>query len=659
MRHFLFYFILVICFSISVHSINAQDTPTGNQNYQLSSSNGNLPIVKDSNYIVEEFVSGLQWPSTMSFIDKEKILVLEKNSGKVRLIENGILHDDPVLEVSVNGISEQGLLGILFSEPFVYLYFTESDEENNILGNRIYKYTWDGSNLINPELVKELPFGPRGSHNGGILVENSNGTIFTVIGDLHHRGKLQNYPTGEPDDTGVIIPINVDEPYYAIGIRNSFGLAVDPITDQLWDTENMDRRYDEINLVSKGFNSGWDPITGPAKPGEVEKLPKFENYTYSDPEFSWESTIAPTAISFVNSDIFFKYKNSVFVGDFLNGFLYEFNLNKNRSGFEFNSNDLKDKVVNQGDSISEIVFGIGFGGISDIKFGPDGLMYIVSIVDGKIYRILPTTSEPSVNSSCNEISQPRLDLSYCDLSNRNFSNQDLSFSNLSYTDLTNANFSGSRLTGVNFTEANLNNTDLANTNLINSIFLNVNFNNIDISSSDLRYSVLTNSNFEKVTLVDSTLRSVNLEGTSFNESNLSNSIIYFSNVKNSKFTDSILNNSDLRRTNFSHSTFSGINLANANLEHTQMDSMFITNSDFSNTILTYVNFTNSNITDSIFSGSYPYSANFSNTKISNEIRDTCLGTDLIDRIINKILREFRELDFILLKQIESIFLYAC
>jgi aldose sugar dehydrogenase len=51
--------------------------------------------------------------------------------------------------------------------------------------------------------------------------------------------------------------------YYAHGIRNSFGISFDPISENLWDTENGENTYDEINLVKPGFNSGWQQVMGP------------------------------------------------------------------------------------------------------------------------------------------------------------------------------------------------------------------------------------------------------------------------------------------------------------------------------------------------------------------------------------------------------------
>ena len=146
------------------------------------------------------------------------------------------------------------------------------------------------------------------------------------------------------------------------------------------------------NIVLPNFNSGWDVITGPANSIQLANLPGFPGYVYHDPQFTWTKTVAPTGLSFVNSKELEKYKNSLFVGDCNNGNLYRFELNSQRDGFIFNSIPLTDKVVNIGDSMDEIIFGTGFGCITDVKQGPDGLLYIVSLSDGTIYRIVPKDS---------------------------------------------------------------------------------------------------------------------------------------------------------------------------------------------------------------------------------------------------------------------------
>ena len=120
------------------------------------------------------------------------------------------------------------------------------------------------------------------------------------------------------------------------------------------------------------------------------------------PQFSWEKTVAPTGIAFTSPQGFGKYQNSVFVGDCNNGNVYRFQLNQNRTGFVFNSPDLAaDKEVNIGDSMKEIVFATGFGCISDVVTGPDGMLYVTSLSDGTIYRIVPQNSAEDIFGGVN------------------------------------------------------------------------------------------------------------------------------------------------------------------------------------------------------------------------------------------------------------------
>ena len=99
-------------------------------------------------------------------------------------------------------------------------------------------------------------------------------------------------------------------------------------------------------------------------------------------------------MDFADSSMFQKYENWLFVADSNNGNIYKFQLNENRTDFVFESEFLQDKVVNllqkdsiENESMEEILFGSNFGLISDIEFGPDGSLYVVSLLDGTIYRI--------------------------------------------------------------------------------------------------------------------------------------------------------------------------------------------------------------------------------------------------------------------------------
>jgi len=157
-----------------------------------------LPILFDDDYIVEKFATGLQYPTTMTFVG-EDILVLEKNTGKViRISDNGVRYNELALDVPVIPVTEAGLLGIAFASNHIYLYFTESlsgfdkyDSEN--ARNVVYRYDWDGEKLTNPILIKELP-ALSYTHAGGVITKGQNNEIYFVIGDQNQRTTFQNIP---------------------------------------------------------------------------------------------------------------------------------------------------------------------------------------------------------------------------------------------------------------------------------------------------------------------------------------------------------------------------------------------------------------------------------------------------------------------------------
>lgn len=370
------------------------------------------PSMKDQDLLVEKFVSDICCrPTTMAFVDDD-ILILEQENGKVRLVRNGVIKAEPIIDLNVRGIAEQGLLGITTVGHKVYLYFTESTHDGGeAIANRIYRYDWTGEELTNQTLVKELP-GKQFYHNGGAMVTGLDGTVYAVIGDQGTYGVLQNHEFGGKNDTSVILRVDPAGSYYAMGIRNSFGLAIDPVTGNLWDTENGDDDFDEINFVPPKFNSGWDVIMGPATETELSRLPGYDVYVYSDPEFSWQKPVVPTAISFVDSKPLQKYKNSVFVGDCIDGNLYEFELNQDRTGFVFNNPALADNVANTGESLDEITFGTGFDCITDIEVGPDGFMYIVSRAHDSIYRIMPKNMMIKTDTEIGYIPPPIFSIEY-------------------------------------------------------------------------------------------------------------------------------------------------------------------------------------------------------------------------------------------------------
>jgi len=388
------------------------------------------PTLRDPGLKVELVYGGkIKFPTTMAFLGPNDILVLEKNSGKVKRIINGTLQSEPLLDAAVNHVGGRGMLGIAVANDgiggptYVFLYFTLSstkDDSYNLTeesGNHLYRFEFKDNSLIHEKLLLNVTaLSPKkdGGHNGGKLILGPDQNLYLIVGDLReHRTKAQNNSTGpQPDGTSVIYRISqdgkpaVDNPFgknnevnkfYAYGIRNSFGLDFDPLTGNLWETENGPDYGDEINLVKPGFNSGWKRQMGflvnPLYPDEfVDIGEQGKSGKYSDPEFVWKTPVAPSALKFLNSEkLGNQYKNDMFVADTNLGNIYHFDLRDNRTNLAIYT-PLRDKVADSLEELERITFGQGFGRITDFQVGPDGYLYILTHnwnFDGAIFRIVP------------------------------------------------------------------------------------------------------------------------------------------------------------------------------------------------------------------------------------------------------------------------------
>jgi aldose sugar dehydrogenase len=481
------------------------------------------PEMLDKRLAVRTVVSGLALPTTMAFLPgTNEFFVLEKNTGTVRHVSNGVVNSTPVLDLAVNNFSERGLLGIALdpnfaSNHFVYLYwsciapvpadpFTPSLEECAdtpalgadsevdlavpLLGNRVDRFLWsEGTLTFDRNLIKLRSFqndgGPippnqgdegqpaRGNHDGGVLAFGKDGKLYIFIGDVGRRGQLQNLPCGpvatcsgttapddqfggpEPDDahlTGVILRLNADgstptdNPFYRAGAsmdgevgeniqkifsyghRNSFGMAVDPVSGDVWLQENGDDTFSELNRIDPGLNNGWIQIAGPvdriAQYKEIEttfgaqalqqlrwpptniadspeealaRLFMLPGATYSNPEFSWKWEVAPGGMGFVSGRALgTQFQGDLFMGAATaaleGGYLFHFNLTGNRNNIAVDDPRLKDRVADNlaKHEITEsesLLIGRNFGAVTDIEMSPNGNLFVVSITNGAIYEI--------------------------------------------------------------------------------------------------------------------------------------------------------------------------------------------------------------------------------------------------------------------------------
>jgi glucose/arabinose dehydrogenase len=150
-------------------------------------------------------MSGLSQPTGMAFIGSDDLLVLQKNDGRVRRITNGVLQPGAVLDVHVDNASERGLLGIALhpnfpGTNFIYLYYTESsgadDTSGSPLATRVYRYGWNGSTLLNPQLILDLPATPGPNHDGGAMTFGPDGKLYLIIGTSTGMVSCRTFPSG-------------------------------------------------------------------------------------------------------------------------------------------------------------------------------------------------------------------------------------------------------------------------------------------------------------------------------------------------------------------------------------------------------------------------------------------------------------------------------
>jgi glucose/arabinose dehydrogenase len=388
------------------------------------------PKLFDSHLKITTVAEGLSTPTTMAFVGPNDILVLEKDTGMVKRIVDGKVLPKPVLDVNVANSVERCLCGIAVakngSTTHVFLYYTEidgTDGEDKAgkqpIGNRVYRYDLSGDALINPLLLMDLPANPGPRHNSGNIMIGPDKNLYVEIGDVdgsfktsETETKTQNYKNGvDPDGRGGILRITQDgQPidgilgdtiplrlYYAYGIRNSFGMDFDPVSGNLWDSENGPGNGDEINLVLPGFNSGWQQVQGLASQETSFSESDLEDFNgkghYADPKLVWVNTAGPTAVKFLNSaQLGTTYENDMFVGDVHNGRIYHFDLTADRKDLVL-PQELSSRVIEKPSSpgVSNIVFGDGFGGVTDLEVGPDGNLYVVSIGLGSIFQISPAS----------------------------------------------------------------------------------------------------------------------------------------------------------------------------------------------------------------------------------------------------------------------------
>jgi aldose sugar dehydrogenase len=256
----------------------------------------------------EPVATGLNFPAAFTFALDGRIFYGERLTGEIRIYDPGTGGDTlfaTITKLSTRG--EQGLLGLALhpnypSTPFVYAYATRTQPS---LQNQILAFRDDGGVGRKPRLIWAGDTVAGDYHDGGRILFGPDSQLYAVVGEGHDSSNAQDLT----NDAGKILrmapngAIPPDNPIpgsriWAYGVRNSYGFNFDPLTDNLWQTENGPECNDELNRILKGANDGWGPHETCSTPPPP---PMNTNQDGPDPVLPqrwFTPTIAPVGMAF-------------------------------------------------------------------------------------------------------------------------------------------------------------------------------------------------------------------------------------------------------------------------------------------------------------------------------------------------------------------------
>ncbi len=346
---------------------------------------------------IEKLVaSGLKTPWGIEFINQDSALVTEKTGG-LRWLVKGRLVTEPIqgLPVAYLGTSTAGLMDIALDPDYgkngwIYLGVSTSNgdrqDKKALAMTKVIRGKVRGNRWVEEQTLFEVPDSLKvadGNRWGCRFLFDTGGHLFFTIGDMGRAMDSQNLGKA----TGKVFRINSDgsipkdNPFanqkgalpalYSLGNRNVQGIAQHPVTGEIWMTEHGPKGGDELNILKKGANYGWPVITyGIDYDGSIvseiaEKEGMEQPITY------WTPSIAVSAIAFCVSPRFPAWKNNLLVGAL---------------GFQ----ELRRLVIVDGRVLAQELLFKGMGRVRDVKFGPDGMLYVLVNNPDEILRITPS-----------------------------------------------------------------------------------------------------------------------------------------------------------------------------------------------------------------------------------------------------------------------------
>jgi aldose sugar dehydrogenase len=340
-------------------------------------------------YRIETLASGLEHPWSLAFLPDGRILVTER-AGRLRVIEEGRLREEPVSGVPDSFVRSQGgLFEVLPAPDFAdsrWIYLSQAHGTAAANTTRLLRGRLDGMTLADVEVLFEArPTRSTPVHFGGRMAFLADGTLVLGLGDgfddredaqrldSHTGSIVRLHPDGRvPTDNPFVGRDGVLSEIYSYGHRNVQGLFPDADNNVLWSHEHGPRGGDELNLIEPGVNYGWPVVSHGIDYSGARITPHTSLPGMRDPVRHWTPAIAPSGMTLYQGDLFPEWRGSLFISSLVQRQVRRLTLD---------GTGIEDE---------EILFEEIGERLRDIRSGPDGALYLLTDKsDGRVLRVTP------------------------------------------------------------------------------------------------------------------------------------------------------------------------------------------------------------------------------------------------------------------------------
>lgn len=333
---------------------------------------------------VTEMVGDLDEPWAFGFLPEGSMLITERGGTLLHIAPDGARHSVAGLpRIAVGG--QGGLLDLLIPRDFaqtreVILSYSRPQSRGAGTAVAVGRLSADGRQLEDTRTIFAMEEGTRGGrHFGSRIIEGRDGYLYVTIGDRGDDDSAQDLGIesgsviriarngGVPSSNPFVGNDDAQPEIWSYGHRNPQGAALD-LNGNLWVVEHGARGGDEINRVSKGANYGWPVISygrhySGFKIGEGTAKPGMEQ-----PAHYWDPSIAPSGMMIYSGALWPEWRGDFFVGSLKFGYLSR---------------------LDAGSFAEEEIEGDATARLRDVREGPNGAIWFLSVGNGALYRMRP------------------------------------------------------------------------------------------------------------------------------------------------------------------------------------------------------------------------------------------------------------------------------